>query len=103
MHEIVTLGKTHVIRKRGRRVNAKVVPAHNTLSYNVVDILCLSVLFKTFFRQDLCTEWAKKPKEEQSFEAFHRAVSAAAAHQYGRTKYKVNTLMVVSIELSWVA
>lgn len=45
--------------------------------------------------QDLCTEWAKKPKEEQSFEAFHRAVSAAAAHQYGRTKYKVNTLMVM--------
>lgn len=41
MHEIVTLGKT--------RVNTKVVPAHNTLSYNVVDILCLSVLFLNFF------------------------------------------------------
>ena len=54
------------------------------------------VFFFNYFLQDLCTEWAKKPKEEQSFEAFHRAVSAAAAHQYGRTKYKVNTLMVVS-------
>ena len=48
------------------------------------------------YRQDLCQEWANKPKEEQTFEGFHRAVSAAAAHQYGRTKYKVNTLMVVS-------
>lgn len=45
--------------------------------------------------QDLCQEWANKPKEEQTFEGFHRAVSAAAAHQYGRTKYKVNTLMVM--------
>ena len=91
-------------KARDTRVNTKVVPAHSTLSYNDVDILCLFVLFLIFFfLQDLCTEWAKKPKEEQSFEAFHRAVSAAAAHQYGRTKYKVNTLMVVSIELSWVA
>ncbi|XP_068725304.1 kinesin-like protein KIF28 [Montipora capricornis] len=43
--------------------------------------------------QDLCEEWGKKPPEEQSFEAFHRAVSAAAAHQSGKLKYKVNMLM----------
>jgi len=43
--------------------------------------------------QELCEEWGKKPPEEQSFEAFHRAISAAAAHQGGRLKYKVNMLM----------
>lgn len=43
--------------------------------------------------QDLCEEWEKKPPEEQSFEAFHRAISAAAAHQGGKLKYKVNMLM----------
>lgn len=43
--------------------------------------------------QELCEEWGKKPKEEQSFEAFHRAISAAAAHQGGKLKYKVNMLM----------
>ena len=44
----------------------------------------------------MCEEWGKKPKEEQSFEAFHRAISAAAAHQGGKLKYKVNMLMGVS-------
>lgn len=43
--------------------------------------------------QDLCEEWAKKPPEEQSFEAFHRAVAAAAAYQSGKLKYRVNLLM----------
>ena len=49
-----------------------------------------------YLGQDLCEEWGKKPKEEQTFEAFHRAISAAAAHQGGRLKYKVNMLMGVS-------
>lgn len=49
-----------------------------------------------YSQQDLCDEWAKKPKDKQTFEDFHRAVKAAAFHQYGRTKYKVNTYIAVS-------
>mgnify|MGYP001795955545 CR=1 FL=1 len=47
--------------------------------------------------QQLCDEWGKKPQEEQKFDAFHRAVSAAAFYQSGRLKYRINMLSSVSV------
>jgi len=45
--------------------------------------------------QDLCDEWGKKPPNEQQFDAFHRAVSAAANYQSGRLKYRIHMLTSV--------
>lgn len=40
--------------------------------------------------QNLVEEWGKKP--EKDFDAFHRAIHAAAFYERGRLKYKVNLL-----------
>ncbi|XP_031552052.1 kinesin-like protein KIF28P [Actinia tenebrosa] len=45
--------------------------------------------------QDLCEEWGKKPPAEQQFDAFHRAISAAANYQSGRLKYRIHMLTTV--------
>merc|ERR1712168_812292 len=40
--------------------------------------------------QNLVTEWGKKT--EKDYDGFHRAVSAAAFHERGKMKYRVNLL-----------
>ncbi|CAL1526283.1 unnamed protein product, partial [Lymnaea stagnalis] len=42
--------------------------------------------------QQLCNEWKAKPKEEQEFDAFFRAVSAAANSTGTRLKTRVQIL-----------
>jgi len=42
--------------------------------------------------QDIVTEWGKKPDNEKDFNAFHKAIQAAAFYQRGQLKYKVNML-----------
>ena len=42
--------------------------------------------------QDLVTEWEGKTDAEKQFEPFHRAVHAAAFHERGKLKFRVNLL-----------
>ncbi|RDD47595.1 Kinesin-like protein KIF28P [Trichoplax sp. H2] len=42
--------------------------------------------------QELCLEWGKKPVEEQNFEAFHRAITAASNNYSNKLKAKVTML-----------
>ncbi|RDD36047.1 hypothetical protein TrispH2_011741 [Trichoplax sp. H2] len=45
--------------------------------------------------QELCLEWGKKPVEEQNFEAFHRAVTAASNHYSKKFKATVTILSTI--------
>lgn len=59
------------------------------------------ILYKTRYNRaiekekrikDVVEEWGKKNDSEKNFDAFHRAVHAAAFHERGKLKYKVNLL-----------
>ena len=57
--------------------------------------LILEIMIYVILWQDIVTEWGKKPDNEKDFNAFHKAMQAAAFYQRGQLKYKVNMLQTV--------
>eukprot|EP00111_Clytia_hemisphaerica_P009015 TCONS_00026419-protein len=59
------------------------------------------ILYKTRYNRaiekekrikNVVEEWGKKDEKDKNFDAFHRAMHAAAFHERGKLKYKVNLL-----------
>ena len=94
-HNDEMLRKRRILSHPVTEIFIKLLLLSNFHFYKKIVLQYSSIKKRFLVFQNVVDEWGKKEDKDKNFESFHRAIHAAAFHERGKLKYKVNLLQSV--------